>query len=317
MPKKVTKLKKGIDSAPYFNVLEIMHEKRDVTYRAAAERIDAGVHRIVALENQIMKILSRIVDQPEMDRFLEAFFKHDVVEQYMFAMVLSEETFRKYIDLYTDQIDVEPIQTIEQKTEYGVELLMLSQRTYNALIKHSRIRSIKDLMLTSEDDILNIRQISESKADEIQDKLLMWCLGENIPIDYYAKRQKTKGIIPLKETDHDYAGAVNGNYYSNQPNQRYSSWEAFKTLWAGMHTDEDIEQFDDTYNFVFRYDILEFERDDSDETYFSLELCILLQRKGIYAHVRVDNIVQEDMPEITKWLKGRKEYAMNLWKDIK
>lgn len=120
--------------------------------------------------------------------------------------------------------------------------------------------------------------------------------------------------MKVKATDHDYQGAVSGNYYSNDPNYTYPSWAEFKAVWAGIRDGDDIStygNYDDTYNFLFRYDI-----NDRGENGFELELCFLLQRKGIYSHIFVENIVDEDMPEINEWLKGRKEYLMALWEDI-
>lgn len=117
--------------------------------------------------------------------------------------------------------------------------------------------------------------------------------------------------IALKETTHDYQRALVGNYYSNEPDGAYDSWQEFKDIWAGFHSPTNVEKFDDTYHFLFRYDI-----NDREELGFQLELCFMLQRKGIYTHIYVNNIQEDDMPEITKWLKGRKAYMLQLWKEV-
>lgn len=183
---RVTNLVRGMPKAWGLTVLEVMRIERGITYKQAAERIDMYPAHIKALEVQTMKILSRIDQQPEQELFLQAFFKHAVVQRYMFALELLEPKFREYIDRFTRKYEIDPITSIEEKTEYGIELLLLEQKTYNALIKHSAIRTIRDLMVRTENEIGCVRQISPTRRDEINDKLLMWCLGQNIPIDYYA-----------------------------------------------------------------------------------------------------------------------------------
>lgn len=111
----------------------------------------------------------------------------------------------------------------------------------------------------------------------------------------------------MKETNHDYAGALTGNYFSNDCNGSFDSWHKFKSIWAGFVP----EQYDDTYNFLFRFDVKKVART------YELELCFMLQRKGIYSHIRVKNITQEELDtEVRQWLKGRKKYMDSLWEGL-
>lgn len=114
-----------------------------------------------------------------------------------------------------------------------------------------------------------------------------------------------------EETQHDYQRALIGNFYSDEPDGSYETWHAFKQLWRGFNDEQDVSNYDDTYHFLFRYDL-----NDREERGFELELCFMLQRKGIYSHIYVENIQDSDMPEITKWLEGRKQYLLKLWKEI-
>ena len=112
----------------------------------------------------------------------------------------------------------------------------------------------------------------------------------------------------MKETKHDYQGCLVGNFYDSKCTGTYSSWDDFKNTHLGFCSDG----FDDTYHFVFRYDI----NNQEDENY-ELELCMMLQRKGIYTHLYIENITQEQLDkEVKEWLKNRYEYMKNLWVEV-
>jgi hypothetical protein len=111
----------------------------------------------------------------------------------------------------------------------------------------------------------------------------------------------------MKETEHDYQGCLCGNWHDSNMNGILGSWQEFKTTHAGFCGDG----YDDTYNFVFRYDI------HKQDGLYSLELCIMLQRKGIYTHLYVKNITQAELDtDVKAWLIGRKQYIDSLW-DVK
>ena len=112
----------------------------------------------------------------------------------------------------------------------------------------------------------------------------------------------------MKETNHDYQGCLTGNYYDSKCTGEYDSWEEFKGNYAGFCSNG----FDDRYHFVFRYDIHK-EKDNK----YCLELCVMLQRKGIYTHLYINNIDQDSLDtEIKEWLKGRSQYIQNLWAEV-
>ena len=116
----------------------------------------------------------------------------------------------------------------------------------------------------------------------------------------------------LTQTDHDYQGALCGNFYNPKDTTSFwTSWDEFKENWSGFR-EASIENYDDTYHFLFRFDIHEKEKGR-----YSLELCNMLQRKGIYCFIVVQNISQEELDgEIKDWLTKRKEYMLSLWKEI-
>lgn len=112
----------------------------------------------------------------------------------------------------------------------------------------------------------------------------------------------------MKETKHDYQNCLVGNFYDSKCTGQYSSWEIFKNDYLGFTS----TGFDDTYHFVFRYDI-DRQRDNN----YCLELCIMLQRKGIYTHLYIYNIEQTTLDtEVKEWLKGRNKYMESLWNEV-
>lgn len=114
----------------------------------------------------------------------------------------------------------------------------------------------------------------------------------------------------LKETNHDYQCCIVGNFYDNNCNGEYSSWSEFKTNYLGFDNSE--SGFDDRYHYVFRYDIHK-QRDE----YYCLELCVMLQRKGIYSNLRICNVDIETLnSEVKEWLKCRYKYIKNLWSEV-
>ena len=112
----------------------------------------------------------------------------------------------------------------------------------------------------------------------------------------------------LKETKHDYQGCLCGNHYDSKCTGEFVCWEEFKSNWAGFSS----SGYDDTYHFIFRYDIHK-----EDDGRYTLELCCMLQRKGIYIHLYIYNITQEDLNnEIYGWLNQRSKYIKDLWQEV-
>lgn len=117
----------------------------------------------------------------------------------------------------------------------------------------------------------------------------------------------------LKETKHDYQNCLCGNFYDNKMTGIIDSWEKFKNTYYAFAKDDPLfENFDDTYHFVFRYDIYK----QKDEKY-KLELCIMFQRKGVYSHLYIENITDEELNgEVKMWLKERLKYLKKLWAEV-
>ena len=114
----------------------------------------------------------------------------------------------------------------------------------------------------------------------------------------------------LKETKHDYQNYIVGNFYDSKCTGQYSSWEEFKNTHSGFDSSE--SGFDDRYHYVFRYDI----HKQKDGLYY-LEVCMMLQRKGIYTHLHIYNIDHTILnTEVKEWLKGRYDYVKNLWNEV-
>ena len=111
----------------------------------------------------------------------------------------------------------------------------------------------------------------------------------------------------MKETNHDYQNCITGNFYDSACTGEFQSWNEFKNSFLGFNDDG---TYDDKYHFVFRWDINKIENG-----LFELELCIMLQRKGIYIHNWINDISQEMLDtEVKEWLKCRREYIKRLWK---
>lgn len=110
----------------------------------------------------------------------------------------------------------------------------------------------------------------------------------------------------LYKTEHDYAGCIPAIY--NRLTGTFETWQDFKIEHFGFD-DIDTLKWDDTYNFVARYDI--FESGNS----FRLELFIILQRKGLITKIYIDYIAPEDYEEVIEWLNDRSKYIQSLWKE--
>lgn len=112
----------------------------------------------------------------------------------------------------------------------------------------------------------------------------------------------------MKETKHDYQNCIMGNFYDSKCTREYECWEDFREIYLGFNS----TGFDDRYHFVFRYDI-----DKKSNELYQLELCIMLQRKGIYTHIYINNISQDILDtEVKSWLKSRYDYIKKLWIEV-
>lgn len=176
----------GFNTNGHQDLFRVMQLERKMTYKRAANRLNVTGDKFKDVVAYTKMILERITAQPEKDLFLEEFFKTDVVQTFMFGMAISETTFRQYIHRFTIVKKVPDMLRIEQKTQYGIEVLRLNLKTYRAIMTWSRIRTIKDLMVISSSELANMREISKIRRLEIEDALYIWCVGQQIPIDHYA-----------------------------------------------------------------------------------------------------------------------------------
>lgn len=116
-------------------------------------------------------------------------------------------------------------------------------------------------------------------------------------------------ILEFKPTDHS-DNCCDTNYYSNSAHEDYETWNDFKELWIPA----DIE-----LNYIFRFDLYPNNKknvEDSNE-YLALHLYFILQRKGKFVPVTINQIKEEDMKEITTYLQEHEEYSSNLWKEFR
>jgi hypothetical protein len=103
--------------------------------------------------------------------------------------------------------------------------------------------------------------------------------------------------------DHQYY-CSDCNYYSNDAGASYESWEDFYE----EYKDSDID-----YNLVFRWDIKRQVDEEENQTGFYLEVFVMQQRKGKFTPLLIQNIKEENVPEIISFLTPRFEHLKKLW----
>lgn len=119
--------------------------------------------------------------------------------------------------------------------------------------------------------------------------------------------------MELKETNHSYYFSESNYYVGGQNGENYGrsdydTWEDFMEEWR-TH-DKDM-------NFLVRYDI--YQKEDEEENKideYRMEILYILQRKGIYRPVHINNITKNDMNEITEFLKSYWEHMKTYWVEI-
>lgn len=119
--------------------------------------------------------------------------------------------------------------------------------------------------------------------------------------------------MELKPTSHSYY-CNDGNYYSNDSLVVFQTWSEFKESW--MNDDLSI---DHDYNHCFRFDIVNKYDSDTDEELegvFSLKLYMILQRKGIFISITIEEIEDSDMMEIKKYLSDCWDYIKGQWEEF-
>jgi hypothetical protein len=122
--------------------------------------------------------------------------------------------------------------------------------------------------------------------------------------------------MELKATKHHYY-CSDSNYYVGNRNGENHGRADFAT-WADFKS-ETVFMNDHDYNHCFRFDITEQvdeETGDTIEGKFSLSLYYMLQRKGNFIPVFIEEITEEDMPEIEEYLKDCWRYLESQWREF-
>lgn len=111
--------------------------------------------------------------------------------------------------------------------------------------------------------------------------------------------------------DHAYY-CSEGNYYSNECNYQYHSFDEFIEEYGAMDFD---------YNLLFRWDLKkELEEKQVDGEWIEVEngnitlsTFWMQQRKGRFVCIEINNITESDFKRITEFLQPRFEYLKRLW----
>jgi len=111
--------------------------------------------------------------------------------------------------------------------------------------------------------------------------------------------------------NHSYYCSDN-NYLSNTVGSKYETGEEFLKDWGDMDID---------YNLLFRWDVkvreeVYKEDDDFEMGTYWMELFFMLQRKGHFVPVYIENVYNDDVKSILEFLTPRMNYMKNLWEPL-
>jgi len=111
-------------------------------------------------------------------------------------------------------------------------------------------------------------------------------------------------MLELKETEHEYYCEA----WESDHIEEYNNWEEFV----------ESGEYDPDYNLLFRFDIQKYENEDNENEFeFVLLLHHALQRHGIYLyHAVIHNIREENLKDISSFLKGRYNHLNKLWSEF-
>lgn len=108
----------------------------------------------------------------------------------------------------------------------------------------------------------------------------------------------SKYTLEQLSVNHDYY-CSDGNYYSNEANERYETATDFLN---------DFECADIDMNLVFRWDVYK-----SEDGLFSAEVFMILQRKGIFKPIAIRSIVESEVDMFVLYLEKHKQKLDSLW----
>lgn len=109
----------------------------------------------------------------------------------------------------------------------------------------------------------------------------------------------------LWEIKHPYY-LSDSNWYSNEARICFQSWDDFIAEWGDADKD---------YNLLFRWDWTVYDKDDVDpgDNHSVLLLGYMLQRKGKYVPIVIENPDKSREDEIRAFLQERLDYLLTVW----
>ena len=118
---------------------------------------------------------------------------------------------------------------------------------------------------------------------------------------------KTKNKITLNDlsVSHCYYCESN-NFYSNDPNEIF---DTFKDFYEKYH-DADIDM-----NMPFRFDIYE-PNAEYGQTNYSMKIFIMQQSHGIFKPIEINEVEENDVPQILEYLEKAWGYLREIWGPI-
>lgn len=119
--------------------------------------------------------------------------------------------------------------------------------------------------------------------------------------------------LDLKPTNHSYYCSTARWDQRRDEVAEFDCWEDFKDDWCPKGI-----TYDDDLNHLFRFDFQYKYEDETDDNTGPMQLLLffMLQRKGLFVPVTVNNITEADMPEITEFLQKRWEYLKGQWTEF-
>lgn len=119
--------------------------------------------------------------------------------------------------------------------------------------------------------------------------------------------------LDFKPTNHSYYCSTARWDQRRDEVAEFDCWEDFKDDWCPKG-----RTYDDDLNHLFRFDFQYKYEDETDDNTGPMQLLLffMLQRKGLFVPVTVNNITEADMPEITEFLQKRWKYLKGQWAEF-
>jgi hypothetical protein len=91
------------------------------------------------------------------------------------------------------------------------------------------------------------------------------------------------------------------NHHSNESCEEHENWKSFISEWGG--------ELDLDMNHVFRFDLVV-----GEWGFYNLKIYFMLQRRGVFYPVNIKRVQEDEVEEITTFLKPHFEKTLELWK---